>query len=230
MTPRALSLSLSLATLLVTGLSTTSAFAEEPSLGHFCSDHWFAMGSCRNRRWTGPELMLGLDLGASVMEEHGPFGFNEGVGSVVSPGPAWGARVGVEFFPWVALEARYLGMYNAAQASVAPGGSAGGFLTSGAAAVLRLTAPLPYVHPYIFAGAGYYDVAVVSATGSELHSSSQCGLPMGFGLDVPLTYHLSLGAEATYHYQIQESYSAVTTNGIDGGDFSTFNLVLRARL
>jgi hypothetical protein len=129
----------------------------------------------------------------------------------------------------LALEGRYLGMYNSAQASVSPAGSAG-FLTTGAAAVVRLTAPLPFVHPYIFGGAGYYDIALVGSSGSELHSSSQCGIPMGFGLDVPLTWHLSVGAEATYHYQIQESYSAVTTNGIDGGDLSTFNAVLRARL
>ena len=53
---------------------------------------------------------------------------------------------------------------------------------------------------------------------------------MGFGLDVPLTYHLSLGVEGTYHFLIHESFSSVTTNGIDGGDLSTFNAVLRARL
>jgi opacity protein-like surface antigen len=173
--------------------------------------------------------MLGVDLGVSAMNESGPFGFGNGVGSVTSPGPAWGARVGVEFFPWLALEGRYLGMYNSIQASVSPGGSAG-FLTTGAEAVARLTAPLPYVHPYVFAGAGYYDIAFVGSSGSELHSSSQCGVPMGLGLDVPLTWHLSIGAEATYRFQIHESFSAVTTNGIDGGDISTFNAVLRARL
>jgi hypothetical protein len=226
MRPR--TLSLFLGTLLVAVLLAPSALAEEAP-DPFCRDHWFAMGSCRDRRWAGPELMLGVDLGASVMEEHGPFGFGNGVGSVMNPGPAWGVRVGVELLPWIALEAHYLGMYNSAQPVVSTG-SSGGFFTSGVVAVLRLTAPLPYVHPYIFGGGGYYDVALIGASGSELHSSSQCGIPMGFGLDVPLTYHLSLGGEATYHYQFQESFSDVTTNGIDGGDFSTFNLVLRARL
>jgi hypothetical protein len=41
---------------------------------------------------------------------------------------------------------------------------------------------------------------------------------------------VSLGAEATYHFQLGESFSSVQTNGIDGGDLSTFNLVARVRL
>jgi hypothetical protein len=53
---------------------------------------------------------------------------------------------------------------------------------------------------------------------------------MGVGVDVPLDYHLSVGAEALYNFQIGESFSGVTTNGIDGGDVSRFDLVLRARL
>ena len=195
----------------------------------FCQSHWFAFGKCRERSGAGPEILFGVDLGVSAMNEHGPFGFHNGVGSVTNAAPAWGARVGVELFPWLALEAHYLGMYNSAQAQVSPTGNAG-FLTSGGEAVVRLTVPLPFVHPYIFGGVGYFDVALVGASGSELHSSSQADIPMGFGFDVPLAYHLSVGAEATYHYQIHESFSSITTNGIDGGDLSTFNVVFRARL
>ncbi len=200
---------------------------------HFCRDHWLAMGRCRDRTWTGPELMLGIDLGVSAMNETGPFGFNDGVGTATDPGPAWGARVGVELLPWLALEARYVGMYNAARSPVSPAGSVG-YLTTGGEAVVRFTAPLPFVHPYIFGGVGYYDSSLLGSSsakaGSVLNSSSEAGAPMGFGLDVPLTWHLSIGAEATYHFLIHESFSADTTNGIDGGDFSTFNAVLRARL
>jgi opacity protein-like surface antigen len=196
----------------------------------FCRDHWLAVDRCRDkRRWTGPELMLGVDLGVSAMNETGPFGFNDGVGGVTSPGPAWGLRVGVELFSWLAVEARYMGMYDSIKASVSPTGSAGLFTSVGAAA-LRLTAPLPYVHPYVLGGIGYYDVAQTGSSGSELHSSSQAGMLWGVGFDVPLTYHLSVGAEADYHYQIHESFSSITTNGIDGGDLSTFTAVLRARL
>jgi hypothetical protein len=53
---------------------------------------------------------------------------------------------------------------------------------------------------------------------------------MGVGVDVPLTWYLSLDAEATYHFLVGESFSTVTTNGIDGGDLTTFNAVLRVRL
>jgi hypothetical protein len=77
------------------------------------------------------------------------------------------------------------------------------------------------------------DVGVVrdaAKAASPLFSSAQAGIPLGFGLDVPLTWHVSLGAEATYHFQLGESYSLVKTNGIDGGDLSTFNLVARVRL
>lgn len=196
----------------------------------FCAVHWFAVGKCRDRGPATPDFVFGLDLGVTAMNEHGPFGFNHGVGSVTSGGPAWGVRVGVELVPWLALEAHYVGMYDSAQAPASPGGREGGFLTSGCDAVVRLTLPLAFVHPYVFAGIGYYDVALVGSSGSELHSSSQAGIPMGVGFDVPLTYHLSVGAEATYHYQIQESYSSATLNGIDGGDLSTFIAVLRARL
>jgi hypothetical protein len=199
----------------------------------FCRSHWFAMGHCRDRRWTGPEIMFGADLGFAAMTETGPFGFNKGVGSATEAGPAWGLRAGVEVFPWLGLEARYVGMNNSAQASASPAGSVG-FLTTGGEAVVRLTAPIPFVHPYVFGGVGYYDISLVGSSGAQagsvLHSSSQPGIPMGFGLDVPLTWYLSIDAEATYHFQLGESFSAVTTNDVGGGDITTFNAVLRVRL
>jgi hypothetical protein len=210
--------------LLVAGLLGRPAFAQDRS----CREQWLAIGPCARRAWEGPELMLGLDLGVSSMDEHGPLGFGAGVGSVTSAGPAWGARVGIELVPWLGVEGGYHGMYDSVRGSAGPAG--GGFLTTGTTAVVRLTAPLPFVHPYVFGGIGYYDVALVGASGSELHSSSQAGIPLGFGVDVPVTYYLSLGAEATYHFQLQESFSSVTANGIDGGDLTTFTAVLRARL
>jgi hypothetical protein len=199
----------------------------------YCRAHWLAMGRCRDRQWAGPEIMFGADLGFAAMTETGPLGFNRGVGSATEAGPAWGLRAGVEVFPWLGLEARYVGMNNSAQASVSPAGSVG-FLTTGGEAVLRLTAPIPFVHPYVFGGVGYYDISLVGSSGAQagsvLHSSSQPGIPMGVGLGVPLTWYLSLDAEATYHFQLGESFSSVTTNGIDGGDLTTFNAVLRVRL
>ena len=163
----------------------------------------------------------------------GPFSFGNGIGSVTEAGPSWGVRAGVELLPWLAFEARYVGAYTGLQSSVSPAGALG-FLTTAGEIVARFTAPLPYVHPYVLAGVGYYDVALkggdAAKAASPLFSSSQVGIPLGVGLDVPLTWHVSLGAEATYHFQLGESFSSVQTNGIDGGDVSTFNLVARVRL
>jgi opacity protein-like surface antigen len=179
--------------------------------------------------WSHPQLELGFELGGAAMEEGGALGFNTGVGTVTHAGPAWGARVGLAFTAWLAIEVRYLGMYNSASASVSPNGN-DGFLTSAGDAVVRLMVPTPYVRPYGFGGIGYYAVDLVGAAGSELHSSSQSALLFGFGLEVPLDDRWSISAEAGYHHQNSEDYSAVTTNGIDGGDFTTVTAVVRARL
>jgi len=212
----------------------SAAAAPEPSPDRAdCRRDWLAMGRCRDRKWTGPEIMLGADFGLSAMTETGPFGLNKGVGGATEAGPSWGVRAGVEILPWLGVEGRYVGMYNSIQTSMSPAGSVG-FATTGGEAVLRLTAPLPFVHPYVFGGVGYYDVALAGSStaqaGTVFHSSSQPGFPMGFGVDVPLTFYLAVDAEATYHYQLHEDYSAVTTNGIDGGDLTTFAVVLRVRM
>jgi len=118
-------------------------------------------------------------------------------------------------------------MYDSVNALLSP---SGGFLSSAVLGVVRLTAPLPFVRPYMFGGVGYYDFAFVGPSASVMHSSSQPGVPMGLGVDVPLTYHLSVGAEWTDNFQIGESFASVSTNKIDGGDVTRFDLVLRARL
>jgi hypothetical protein len=52
---------------------------------------------------------------------------------------------------------------------------------------------------------------------------------LGFGVEVPLSWHVSIGAEATHHINLGERFSSDTTNGTDGGDISTFDAVLRFR-
>jgi opacity protein-like surface antigen len=179
-----------------------------------------------------PRIVVGVDLGVAKMVESGPFGFNNGVGSVTGAGASWGARAGVEFFDWLAVEARYSGSRTSVHASAAPAGSLA-FVSTAADLTLRLSAPLPWVHPYIFGGMGYNQVSLAGSTearaGSPLHSSGQTEIAMGFGVDVPLTWRLSVGFEATYHFQLSEDFSEDMTNGIDGGDISTFNALVRAR-
>lgn len=230
----------SLSVVLLAGiLSAPPALAQDapPASAHdaiedFCRADWFAMGPCRDRRWTGPEISMGVDFGVAAMTEAGPFGFGRGVGSATDVGPAWGFRASVELLRWLGLEGRYLGAYNAARGSVSPAGSVG-FLSTGGEAVLRLSAPIPFVHPYVLGGVGYYDMALVGGStaqaASVLHSSSQPDIPMGVGVAVPLTWYLSLDVEATYHFQLGESFASVTTNGVDGGDITTFEVALRAR-
>lgn len=199
----------------------------------FCAHNWFAIGGCWNRKWTGPQLTFGADLGFSKMNESGPLGFGNGVGAVTDPGPSWGLRLGVDIVPWFGVEGRYVGMSDSAHASVSAAGSVG-YVTTGAEAVLRFTAPFPFVHPYLFGGVGYYDSTLIGSSGakagSPMNGSSELGFPMGVGLDIPLTWHLSLGAEATYHFLYHESFSAVSANDQDGGDLTTFNAVMRMRL
>jgi len=221
--------------LLTVGLLPRPAFGMEPVAPEddFCRGHWFAVAQCHDRPSSELRFMFGLDVGVVRMNESGPFGFGNGVGSVTQAGPSWGVRGGVELLPWLAFEARYVGAYAGLQSSVSPAGTLG-FLTTAGEIVARFTAPLPYVHPYVLGGVGYYNVALTGGdaakAASPLFSSSQVGIPLGVGVDVPLTWHVSLGAEATYHFQLGESFSSVQTNGIDGGDLSTFNLVARVRL
>ncbi len=223
-------------TTLALGLATGAAHAQEAApadLDAYCQDHWLAVDRCHDRPWNGLRVVFGLDLGASKFVESGPFGFGNGTGSVTDAGPSWGVRAGVELLPWLTLEGRYAGMYNGAQAQVSPAGTVG-FLTSAADAVAMFTAPLPYVHPYVLGGVGYYAVSLTgSATAkaaTPLLSSSQPAIPMGVGVDVPLSSHLSVGAEAVFHFLVGETLASVSTNKIDGGDLTTFSVVGRLRL
>jgi hypothetical protein len=220
-----------LATLLASSSATAQPLDEENR--EYCHHHWVGFGHCWRRPWEGPQLFFGADLGFGGMVEGGPFGFGSGTGSVTTFGPSWGLRFGVDFLPWLGVEARYVGMYNAGRSSVSQQGNVG-YLTDGGEAVVRLILPLRYVHPYVFGGVGVYDNALAASAAarafSTLTSNTGAGIPMGFGVDVPLSWHLSIGAEATYHFLLNESFSPNTAAGIDGADLTTFNAVLRMRL
>ena len=178
-----------------------------------------------------PHLALGFDLGAGAFEEGQPFGFGAGTGSATSWGPSWGFRVGVELASWFAIDARYAGILNEINKEFAPNGAAR-MVTNGAALEVRFTIPLPYVQPYLFGGAGYYSTSIngsyPSRTQTRLHSSASLGFPMGIGFAVPITDSMSLGAEATYHFYLGESFS--NEEELAGADSTTFNALLRWRL
>ena len=175
-----------------------------------------------------PHLVLGAELGASHFAEGSPFGLGTGTGSITSWGPSWGLRFGVELATWFAIEAHYVGMTNHADDSVSVGGSRGLF-TNAASAELRFTAPTPYVQPYLFFGPGWYATSVTgSSTSTQLTQSSELGVPIGVGLQVPLSHGLSLGAEMTYHRLFGESFAE--DEEIGGGDPLSIAAALRFRL
>ncbi|HEY1957117.1 MAG TPA: hypothetical protein VGH28_15965 [Polyangiaceae bacterium] len=201
---------------------TTSASAQ--SEADYCETHWWGVGRC----WHGPHrhrprLTASVELGAGAFVEGGPFGFGSGTGSVVNAGPSYGLRVGVDFLPWIGLEGRWVGAYL-------PGARGDfGYVMNGGEAVVRLAIPTPYVRPYIFGGIGFYDFALVGsgAAASELVSASQSGVPMGLGVEVMLTWHLSFAVEGAFRFQIGESFSA--NEDIAGADVTTLSGVMRAR-
>ncbi len=175
-----------------------------------------------------PHLVLAIDGGLSHFTESGPTGFDTGVGSITNTGPAWGARVGVEFLPWFAIEAHYLGMSNRADASQSVGGRRS-LLTNAAVAEFRFTLPTRYIQPYAFIGAGVYSTKITgSSAATPLYGSTEFGAPIGLGFGVPLCPGLSLGAEVVYHRLFGEAFE--DDDDIGGGDPTSAALVLRARL
>ena len=178
-----------------------------------------------------PHFALALEGGVVSTNESGPFSFDTGVGTVSHTGPSWGLRGGVELLSWFAIDAHYIGMNNHASGEAEPTGGVTLF-TNAFNGELRFTVPLKYVQPYLFTGAGVYTTSITGATsaknGSPLHGSTELGIPIGLGLGIPVTHAISVGGELTYHRLFGEEFSK--NEEIGGGDFTTFNAVVRARL
>jgi Outer membrane protein beta-barrel domain len=208
----------------------SSAQADEDDAA-YCREHWFGVGQCWRRPHHHPVLTWGLELGVGHLNEGHPFAFDDGVGGVTSAGPAWGLRLGVDLLSWLGLEARYFGAFNDGKGIVTVGGDVAYLLSSGEL-VVRLTLPVPFARPYIFSGIGVYNFQLTGTpaarTASLLNSTTQAGVPIGVGVEFPLSWHFSLAVEATYHFQLGESFSSV--DNIAGGDFSTLTGVMRFRM
>lgn len=197
---------------------------EEP----YCRAHWWGVGRCWHPHHARPTLTFGGELGIAHLEEGGPFGFETSTGRVTDTGPAWGLRVGVDFVSWLGIEAHYIGAYN-------PGNSNApnvGYAMTGGEAVVRLALPTPFIRPYVFGGIGVYDFELVgnspAGNAMALHSSSQAGVPMGVGLELMLSWHVSVAVEGAYRFQIGESFS--NNDAVSGADMTTLTGVMRFRL
>lgn len=214
--------------LLLILLACTAAQADEAER---CKHRWGYVSGCHKRyvRPWRPVFTAAIEGGVSHFDEGGPGKIHSGFGNITTAGGIWGARVGIDFFSWLGLEARYLGMANGVHDSYAHD-----LLYATTAGILdvRIGVPVPYVHPYIFTGIGVYNVQLTgpAANRRDLISSTSVGVPMGVGLEIPLNWHISLAAEATFHFLVGESFANTTKDKIDGGDFSTVTGVFRMRL
>ena len=196
----------------------------------YCHAHWWGVGRCWNRPHRHPVFTAGFELGVTKLAEGGPFGFDTSVGSVTSAGPFYGLRAGVDVLSWLGFEGRYVGAYIPGSGSVTTGGNVG-YAMNGGEAVLRLTIPFPFVRPYIFGGMGVYDLALVGSSAAQaastLQSSGQWGVPVGAGLELMLSWHVTFALEAAFRYLYGEVFS--TNDKIDGGDLSSLTGVMRFR-
>jgi hypothetical protein len=177
--------------------------------------------------WFQPRLAVGVEGGVGAWTED--FHFDNGIGRGAWAGPSWGARLGADLLPWLGVDARYLGFYNNGVDARTNGAS---LVTNAGLATVRLIAPIPFVHPYIFSGIGVYGTSVVgSATDRQttnLRANLSPGVPFGVGVEVPVGRVLTLGGEATYHRLFGETFS--THEDIAGGDPVTLNGVVRFRM
>lgn len=187
-----------------------------------------ARGGGPSGGWLDPLLSGALELGAGGFTD----GFypREGLGGATYFGPSWGARASVDLFPFLGVDARYLGMWNHGVAATT--GSDAGVVTSAGLATLRLIAPLPYAQPYVFSGLGLYGLSVVGNSqdrqASSLRTGVAVGVPIGVGVNVPITRHVSVGGEASFHYLIHESFA--TRPEIGRGDPVVLNGLVRFHL
>jgi hypothetical protein len=197
----------------------------------YCRVNWWGVGHCWRRHHRRPALTFGLDFGAGALNEGHPFAFDSGTGSVTGAGPTWGLRLGVDVLSWLGFEGRYMGGWYPGTGAANIVGNVGYFLSSGQF-IVRLTVPTPFVRPYIFSGIGIYNFALAGSaaarTASLLESTTQAGIPIGVGVELMLTWHVSVAVEGAYHFQLSEEFSKV--DAIGGADLSTLQAVLRFRL
>jgi cell division septum initiation protein DivIVA len=158
----------------------------------------------------GVHLQFGLDGGVG--------GFTGAAHNIAYVGPTWGARVGVHFMNWFAIEGRYFGMWNDGfDANVQPNI---GVVTNEGSGVLRLMIPTPYVRPYAFAGAGYAwnnrtwtNSANLQAT--SMRDNRSFVVPAGGGIDVPIGRRWGVGFEGSYHWYLDPNFT--TQMGLNSG-------------
>lgn len=140
-----------------------------------------------------PRFEIGLEGGGA--------GYAQGaLNTTLQAGGAWGVRAGVALSTWLGFEARYFGAYNHVNDQTVTTA----LLVSGGSAVARLTAPIPYIHPYAFGGIGVYNQTIIGDQSANnpviaVNSRNDAVVPVGGGIEVPFSPNFSIAAEGAYH-------------------------------
>ena len=103
-----------------------------------------------------------------------------------------------------------------------------GTVTSELTGVVRLTAPTPYVRPYILAGVGgawntttFINGATAQTQNTTLRDNRSGVVPMGGGIDVPLGRRWGVGFEGQYHWYMNPNFMTDTTTTNTAGQWHT---------
>jgi len=130
--------------------------------------------------------------------------------SLGAAGAAWGVRGGIGVLGPTRLEARYLSSGHD-QSSVREGD-----------AQLRVSLLPGGAAPYLFGGIGFRQ-SEIQMSSAQISSESLLMLPLGAGLDLPLTGQLFLAPEFTWHHVLSNDLPTAT-------DTWNVSLVLRVDL
>jgi len=144
----------------------------------------------------------------SFTAEGGVGGFGASAGDAARPGVTWGGRAAVEFLPWLAVEGRYMGMWNEGDDAVA--GPDVALITHAGVGVVRLTMPIRVVQPYAFWGLGVYHTSLLGSDAAlqttTLKRTINGGTPLGVGLALPIDRRWTFGLGGAYHGLFGESF------------------------
>lgn len=207
-------------------MRTRSLAAVALATGLFASAPAYAIPHASAARGSEQRSPFRFDPEVSFEVQTGMNAFTGGLGIATHVGPSWQARAGLRPFPWLSFGAVYTAGYNAGRREIVGPGI--GLLSNGGYVSVSLIAPLRGpVHPYAGVGIGYgWDTVVGSrSSNTPLHDTAGAFVPVGFGLDVSLGSHLSVGPQFVYQRTVGGgSDSGGASGGVDYNEGDSWNL------
>ena len=155
-----------------------------------------------------------------VMLKGGVGLFTSDLGSVTSPGPAWGFLINVQPISLLGLELGYTGSRNAlSDRENAPLST--GLFRNGSFGLLKVGVPLlPVLHPFAGAGLGLSYVSVQGQSTTGIYESGfALELPISAGLEVDLLL-VTIGVRGTFWYLLTQQFAKRPNVGANLFDIS----------